>query len=65
MSVERELVSSCCSAYVQDLAGDGVGGLDICPACGEWAEIIDLNEGEFSKTNLEEEIKQNESTNKQ
>lgn len=58
MSVERELVSSCCSAHVQDLAGDGAGGLDICPACGEWAEIIDLNAEE-------EEIKQNESTNKQ
>lgn len=39
-----ELVSACCTHHVQDLAGEGVGGCDICTDCGEWAEIIDLDD---------------------
>lgn len=44
LSNKPELVSKCCCAHVEDLAGEGVGGLDICPVCGEWAEIVDLND---------------------
>lgn len=37
-------VSNCCCAPVRDLAGDGVGGLDICPDCKEWCAIEALEE---------------------
>lgn len=41
---EVELMSSCCSAHVSDLAGEGIGGIDRCPECGEWCEIIGVDE---------------------
>ena len=47
------LYSGCCFAPVYDLAGDGIGGIDICPKCGEWAEIV----GEDDEEESEEEKK--------
>ena len=49
---DPELYSSCCFCSVRDDAGEGVGGLDICPECGEWCTIItyeDENEEETEK----------------
>lgn len=42
--MSSELLSSCCGVHVPDLAGDGVGGLDICPKCGEWCGIVGEDE---------------------
>lgn len=49
-----KLLSNCCSWPVPDLAGDGVGGIDVCPFCGEWSEIV-------SEDDYEEESKESES----
>lgn len=47
------LVSNCCSWPVRDEAGEGVGGLDICTECGEWCEIVELDDDESDDSNVD------------